>query len=49
MKFQESKAGKRFYEFGVFRLDLEERLLSSHDGETIPLALKDFRDPGLPD
>src|ERR1043165_505810 len=42
MKFQESKAGKRFYEFGVFRLDLEERLLSSHDGETIPLALKIF-------
>lgn len=42
MKFQESKAGTRFYEFGVFRLDLEERLLSSHDGETIPLALKIF-------
>ena len=42
MKFQESKAGKRFYEFGVFRLDLEERLLSSQDGETIPLALKIF-------
>ncbi|HKR10517.1 MAG TPA: winged helix-turn-helix domain-containing protein [Pyrinomonadaceae bacterium] len=42
MKFQDSKAAKRYYEFGVFRLDLEERLLSSHDGETIPLAPKIF-------
>ena len=44
MKFQEvkSKAVKYFYEFGPFRLDLEERLLSSHEGESILLAPKIF-------
>jgi len=44
MKSQEgkSKAIKHFYEFGPFRLDLEEGLLSSHEGETIPLAPKVF-------
>ncbi len=44
MKSQDSnsKAVKHFYEFGAFRLDLEERLLSSHDGETILLAPKIF-------
>lgn len=36
-----SKAVKHFYEFGPFRLDLEERLLSSPEG-TIPLAPKIF-------
>ena len=37
-----SKAVKHFYEFGPFRLDLEQRLLSSHEGETIPLGPKNF-------
>jgi TolB-like protein/cytochrome c-type biogenesis protein CcmH/NrfG len=43
MKSQDgkSKPVKHFYEFGPFRLDLEERLLS-HEGETIPLAPKIF-------
>jgi len=36
-----SKAVKHFYEFGPFRLDLEERLLSSPEGD-IPLAFKIF-------
>ena len=36
-----SSAVKHFYEFGPFRLDLEERILS-HEGETIPLAPKKF-------
>jgi TolB-like protein/Tfp pilus assembly protein PilF len=44
MKSQEGKrkAIKHFYEFGPFRLDLEEGLLLSHEGETIPLAPKIF-------
>ena len=37
-----SKSVKHFYEFGPFRLNLEERLLSVHQGETIPLAPKIF-------
>lgn len=37
-----SKPVKHFYEFGPFRLDLEERLLSAHQGEIIPLAPKIF-------
>ncbi len=36
-----SQALKHFYEFGPFRLDLEEKLLS-HDGETVALAPKVF-------
>ena len=35
------KAVKHFYEFGPFRLDLEQRLLS-HEGETVALAPKVF-------
>jgi len=44
MKSQENKSNaiKHFYEFGPFRLDLEEGFLSSHEGETIPLAPKIF-------
>ena len=42
MKSQDSnKALKHFYEFGPFRLDLEQRLLS-HNGETVALAPKVF-------
>jgi len=43
MDSQESKsqAVKHFYEFGPFRLDLEQRLLS-HEGETVALAPKVF-------
>ena len=43
MKSQDSnsKAVKHFYEFGPFRLDLEQRLLS-HEGETVALAPKVF-------
>jgi DNA-binding winged helix-turn-helix (wHTH) protein/tetratricopeptide (TPR) repeat protein len=43
MKSQDGndKAIKHFYEFGPFRLDLEERLLS-HEGETVALAPKVF-------
>ncbi len=36
-----SKAVKHFYDFGPFRLDLEQRLLS-HEGETVALAPKVF-------
>lgn len=36
-----SKAVKHFYEFGPFRIDLENRLLL-HEGETVPLAPKIF-------
>ena len=43
MDSQESKsqAVKHFYEFGPFRLDLEQRLLW-HEGETVALAPKVF-------
>lgn len=42
MNSQETnRALKHFYEFGPFRLDLEEKLLS-HDGETVALAPKVF-------
>lgn len=37
-----SKGVKHFYEFGPFRLDLEQRLLSTPEGETVPLAPKNF-------
>ena len=36
-----SKAVRHFYEFGPFRLDLEQKLLS-HEGETVALAPKVF-------
>ena len=36
-----SKTVKHFYEFGAFRLDLEQRLLS-HEGETVALSPKVF-------
>lgn len=37
-----SQAVKHFYEFGPFRLDLEEKLLLSQGGETVALAPKVF-------
>jgi DNA-binding winged helix-turn-helix (wHTH) protein/Tfp pilus assembly protein PilF len=38
---ENSQAVRHFYEFGPFRLDLEEKLLS-HEGETVALAPKVF-------